>query len=164
MLAKVMERLAPRFLWRHRATSWGFANDDPEFSILPQLVDRQKLSVDVGGAGGVYAAMLVPLSQRVMVFEPVPRIVDELKKKFAGTALVRVEAIALSDASGVATMRVPVGRFWRSTIEQSNALRHSGSVEEISVRKKTLDEYALRGVGFVKIDVEGHELAVLHGA
>ncbi len=45
-----------------------------------------------------------------------------------------------------------------------NGLRYSAEVENIEVAKKTLDDYNLRNVGFIKIDVEGHELAVLKGA
>jgi hypothetical protein len=37
------------------------------------------------------------------------------------------------------------------------------SSQEIEVETRTLDEYEL-DVGFIKIDVEGHELAVLDGA
>src|SRR5437868_5966109 len=37
-------------------------------------------------------------------------------------------------------------------------------VDELEIEVRTLDQFDLRNVGFVKIDVEGHELAVLEGA
>ena len=56
----------------------------------------------------------------------------------------------------------------RSTIEPQNAL-HSivqsvANIREVEVACKPLDQYGLEDVGFLKIDVEGHELAVLRGA
>ena len=161
MLTRWIEKLVPRLLWRHRANSWGFSEDDAEFSILPDFVERRKLSLDVGGAGGTYTAMLIPLSKRVVVFEPIPSVASKLRTLFAGTSLVSVEQVALSDTSGVVTMRVPTDLYWRGTIEPGNRLRHSAAVDEITVTRRTIDEYALDNVGFVKIDVEGHELAVL---
>jgi hypothetical protein len=57
-------------------------------------------------------------------------------------------------------------KFGRSTIERNNALEHDdvAKVETIDVELKTLDQCELKNVGFIKIDVEGHELAVLEGA
>ena len=56
-------------------------------------------------------------------------------------------------------------KFGRSTIEEGNKLVHDdiASVEEVEVDVTTLDQNALTNVGFIKIDVEGHELAVLKG-
>jgi FkbM family methyltransferase len=164
MLKKTIEKLMPRLLWRHRAKSWGYANSDPELALLSEIVDRRKTSVDIGGADGIYTAMLIPVSERVIAFEPVPHIAQALRDKFAGTSIVSVEQIALSDRAGKETMRVPTDRFWRSTIETGNNLRYSNAIDNISVTTKTLDEYAFPDIGFVKIDVEGHELAVLKGA
>ena len=57
-------------------------------------------------------------------------------------------------------------KFGRSTIEEGNKLVHDdiASVEEVEVDVTTLDQHALTNVGFIKIDVEGHELAVVKGA
>ncbi|MBK9757265.1 MAG: FkbM family methyltransferase [Nannocystis sp.] len=80
----------------------------------------------------------------------------------------RVESCALSDRPGHTSMRVPFGsygevKFGRSTIEASNPLSHDNvaHIQQIQVELRTLDQYDLRGVGFIKIDVEGHEMAVL---
>jgi len=99
----------------------------------------------------------------VIAFEPVPYFAQELRKRFADTAVVRIEQVALSDQSGSREMRV-TNDLYRSAIESGNELRYSASVEAISVKVRSLDEYSFRNVGFLKIDVEGHELAVLRGA
>src|SRR5262249_51616443 len=76
---------------------------------------------------------------------------------------VRIEAAALSDQSGQAVLRVFITDAPRSTMEAENLLEESKSVlcETVSVRR--LDEFDFDNIGFVKIDVEGHEEAVLCG-
>jgi FkbM family methyltransferase len=56
--------------------------------------------------------------------------------------------------------------FGRATIEPKNALSNAvvARVEELDVEVRPLDSYDWPAVGFIKIDVEGHELAVLAGA
>jgi FkbM family methyltransferase len=94
---------------------------------------------------------------------------------FEGTALVRIvavlklpvrfEVVALSDRDGEATMRSIADIGGSSTIESANTLSYSiaTSVVESRVRSATLDSYRLENVGFIKIDVEGHENSVLRG-
>jgi hypothetical protein len=50
-----------------------------------------------------------------------------------------------------------------ASIEPDNALRGL-PVATIDVPLRRLDEYDLHDVGFIKLDVEGHEAAVLRGA
>jgi FkbM family methyltransferase len=93
-----------------------------------------------------------------------------LERVFAGKG-GRIEPYALSNCHGRAAMRLPYranggAEFGRSTIEPANRLAHhkvDHSIE-VEIETRTLDEYDLHNVGFVKIDVEGHELAVLAGA
>jgi len=157
------KRFAPRLVWRHRVRSWRISTDEPEARLLRRLANRSKLSIDVGAARGTYTAQLVPLSRRVVAFEPVPHFAEDLRKMFSDTAIVQIEQVALSDQSGTCDMRVPKDSF-RSTIESGNQLGYSANVEVIPVKVSSLDEYSFRNVGFNKIDVEGHELAVLRGA
>lgn len=145
-------------------------NYEPEMKLLDLLCDRTKTSIDVGAKLGMYTFRLLPHSRDVVAFEPVPVLSAMLQRNFAKRP-VRVEPCALSDSAGRTTMRIPYGsdgevKFGRSTIEPNNALEHDdiARVEEIDVEQKTLDQYELRGIGFIKIDVEGHELAVLAGA
>ena len=51
-----------------------------------------------------------------------------------------------------------------STIEVRNRLERQTNVQQITVKIATLDSLELQRVGFIKIDVEGHEQAVLSGA
>jgi FkbM family methyltransferase len=82
---------------------------------------------------------------------------------------VEVHQAAVSAVEGDATLRIPVVNGipytgW-ATIEPKNQLVELPThvVEEIKVRTVRPDRMALGDVGFVKIDVEGHELDVLTG-
>jgi FkbM family methyltransferase len=164
IFGRILARVAPRITWRHRIGSWSISAGESEAQLLPDLVDRRKLSIDVGAAEGQYTALLVPLSKRVIAFEPAPQSLEYLRRMFCDTSVVEIQPIALSDTSGEIMMRVCPSSPWRSTIEAENTLCYTPVTEAICVRTRTLDEYELRGVGFIKIDVEGHEMAVLRGA
>lgn len=163
LLVNAAERVAPRLVWHLRINAWKIDTEEAEDRILPWVCDRQKISVDVGGAVGAYSMRLLLYSSRVVVFEPNPQAAKNLRKLFLRTRILTLEEVALSDDSGVITLRIPADRPMRSTIEQTNNLQESSVVEHL-VKRKRLDDYHLGPVGFIKIDVEGHECAVLEGA
>jgi FkbM family methyltransferase len=89
-----------------------------------------------------------------------------LKRALPG---VEIHQAAVSAVEGNATLRVPVVNGiqytgW-ATIEPKNQLTELPPhvVEEIKVWTVRPDRMALGDIGFVKIDVEGHELDVLAG-
>lgn len=145
-------------------------NYEREMELLDVLCDPAKTSVDVGAKLGMYTYRLLRHSRDVVAFEPIPLLSGMLSRVFARKP-VKVMPCALSGAPGRTQMRIPYGsngevKFGRSTIEAANSLQHDdvAKVETIDVELKTLDQCELTGVGFIKIDVEGHELAVLEGA
>jgi FkbM family methyltransferase len=76
--------------------------------------------------------------------------------------------VAVSNRNGRTTLRAPVIGWGRSTVEPQNTLAglrdESAAVREIDVPMVRLDDMDLPDPAFIKIDVEGHELAVLEGA
>lgn len=150
--------LPRRLLWRARIHRWNLGYPDPELRYLSRLCSPAKISVDVGAAQGLYTSHLLAHSAEVWAFEPRGDAAAELTRHFAGSP-VRVLPVALSDADGEATITVPTD-IGRSTLEKSNPVEG----EETVIPTRRLDSYDLRGVGFIKIDVEGYESAVLRGA
>jgi FkbM family methyltransferase len=100
-------------------------------------------------------------SARVMAFEPQPYYADFVKK-----ALRRVEVMecAVSDVEADAVLNVPVevNDAGMAYIGSQTSLP-ADATRQIKVRSITIDSLKLSGIGFMKIDVEGHELAVLQG-
>jgi FkbM family methyltransferase len=138
-------------LWRER-----------ELALLPFLVPRNCTAVDVGANLGIYTEALVRLCAQVVAIEPNPPWASDLSAMFKD---VRVVCGAASNAVGRTALRVPtsVSHAGMATIESKNLL-NGQKVEEVIVDVFTIDSLNLNDVGFIKIDVEGHEDAVLEGA
>lgn len=138
--------------------------EEPEMRLLPWLVPRSGLSVDVGANRGIYTWQLAKLSEKVLAVEANAAYVPFLRR--VSPRNVRVVHTALSDEAGEARLRIPdVGRHsgGLGTIETENPV--TGSAQSLPVPRQRLDEVVGDDVvSFIKVDVEGHELAVLRGA
>lgn len=167
ILRSVWRWIAPQSFWRRKLRKLKAAGHEPEVSLLPILNNKTKTAIDVGAAGGVFSAHLLPNALSVIAFEPRPRQARELAVMASSLSLpIQVEAVALSDQVGTAQLRMLLQDIGRSTIEVRNELDDpDGSPSQVlDVPTVTLDSYAFDNVGFIKIDVEGHELSVLKGA
>jgi hypothetical protein len=78
---------------------------------------------------------------------------------------MEIHGVIISDREGQGELKYPAGGYMSATIAASNsaALESGRVIETVVAPMKTLDSFNLTNVGFVKIDVEGHEEAVLHG-
>lgn len=137
---------------------------EPELRLLPELVDPARAAVDVGANRGVWTHQLAGLCPRVYSFEPNPKMFAILEAARPANAIVR--QAALSDRAGTAALNVP--RSARGYSNQHASLESNWSGAEafgvVQVETARLDELDLEPVGFIKIDVEGHEAAVVAGA
>ena len=132
-----------------------------EFELMSNLLDKEKISIDVGAHLGTYTYYMIKNSKRSWAFEPNPQFFENLKSLSPNLI---VKQIALSDQNGEAFLRIPAKALGRGTIEKDNTLEEFENIDFISVEQKKLDDYELETVGLIKIDVEGHELSVLNGA
>ena len=139
---------------------------EAEIRWLPYLVDPRRAAIDIGAAEGVYAFHLQRLARRCIAFEPNPALYSDLKRALPAA---EIHQAAVSAMEGDAILRIPVVnnipyKGW-GTIEAKN--QHDElpphAVQEVRVRTMRPDRMDLGDIGFVKIDVEGHELAVLAG-
>jgi FkbM family methyltransferase len=159
-------RLAKRRHWKRRFHVMRQQYHEPELQIVPFLCDKYKTSIDIGAADGIYTVHIVDASRDCLAFEPRQPVILELKEMAECLLLpIRIEAVALSHRPGQANLRILERDEGRSTIERENMLEDPDGSErrEITVPVRRLDDYNLDSVGFVKIDVEGHELSVLQG-
>jgi len=165
--AHTIESLSPRLFWALKIRWWRRASADFELRVAPLLCDKRRISVDVGAALGSFSANMCTHSASCIAFEARPEHAGKIREMAAATRLpIQVESVALSDRAGFAEMRILTRDVGRSTIESANTMEDPDGSPRTSIRvpTKRLDDYELKNVGFVKIDVEGHELAVLHGA
>lgn len=161
MLRTTIDLIPPRVRLAKRAMqSW--YSGEPELRLLPYLFGRHECVVDVGANYGVYSWHARSRAKRVIAFEPQPELVAFLQRALGPQ--VQVEHAALSENSGEVVLRVPDDRMQdgRATLEEDNDLGLLPA-HEIQVPCRRLDDYDLSRIGFIKIDVEGHELAVING-
>lgn len=153
--------------WYWQVVAWQVGHFDPELRLLPYLCDRTKASIDVGASIGNYTVHLLTHSSKCYAFEPRPEAAAYLAQKLTAgpDSRLRVEAVVLSDRSGETELRVPVNDAGRSSIEKENLVEGLGAVTVLTVPMRRLDDYdTMESIGCIKIDVEGHEEAVLRGA
>jgi FkbM family methyltransferase len=137
---------------------------DRELPILRRYVRPGSRVIDIGANTGLYAYAL-SRDARVDAFEPMPEALRTLRALAAHRPSVTVHANALSSAPGAATLYVP---YLRRRLHTALASLHEPPpgtpFEAFEVPVRTLDAFAFADVSVVKIDVEGHERAVLAGA
>jgi FkbM family methyltransferase len=137
-----------------------------------RLADAGELALEAGANIGQNCSLMAYCTGRggrVIAFEPHPEIFAELKSNFDEwpdyiRKNIQLENVALGDE---------VGEAWLAESSEFETNRGSATIagepaaatrkHKVSVQK--LDEYlpASANVGVFKIDVEGHELAVLKG-
>ncbi len=136
-----------------------------ELRMVKHLCRPDRDAIDVGANVGTYLHAMKRHSQRVYAFEPIPWLAQSLAKKFGGKVVV--ENLALSQEASTAVLHIPVMDgtpvTGLSTLSDDLAAKEA-PYRDISVETKPLDEVYAGDVGFIKIDVEGHEHSVLQGA
>lgn len=135
---------------------------EPELRLVGPLSMPGRLSIDVGANHGVYAIVMARHAPRVLVVEPNPELARLLRRGLPRRCTVL--ACALSDRAGVAELAVPVVDGREETYLASLEAPVGGPVHRYQVELQRLDDCVREPVGLLKIDVEGHELAVLSGA
>jgi len=130
-----------------------------------RLSELDDLAIDVGANIGYFTGLLAARAHQVIALEPSPQVLGLLGENIArweNASRVRLDRRAASRADGVATVSLPADHrenHGLATLEQTSS---SVTYDVETVR---LDEIIdRRPVGVLKIDVEGHEMAVLEGA
>lgn len=165
--AKTIYRfIPPRFYvpfraYRTRAKSR--RRGERELHILEHLVPRDRVAVDVGANRGVYSYFLSKLANRVIAYEAIPAMADFLE--CAGLPNVEVRRLAVCDRHETLKFSVPIDPQGGMQFNGGQLGDDIGCDSEVfEVQGVKLDDEELGDVGFLKIDVEGHEEAVLRGA
>ena len=144
---------------------------EPELLLLKDFIKKGDRVFDVGANAGEYTYVFEKLAGPGFVysFEPIPKLFNELKRLFPKVNLFK---IALSDKENITQFKIPVidgNKFeTRGKLDVDYVEPGELSSEIIEVECKTLDLFvkqnSIKRLDFIKIDVEGHELKVLHGA
>ena len=162
---QALRSLCPQALLNWREARFYGRYGEVELHLLEFLCSRNRDAIDVGANDGSYVHYLRRHARRVIAFEPMPSLVNGLRTKFGYG--VDIRPIALSDTAGTVELRMPV--VDGVTVTGCSTVSPTASAtypdhQAIEVPMATLDSIYDGDVGFIKIDVEGHEQAVLDGA
>jgi FkbM family methyltransferase len=146
----------------NRQVAW----NPEEYEAFRAVVQSGATALDVGANLGAYTVLLaqwVGAAGRVHAFEPAPASRDGLNRHLALNGVagrVTVHPEALSDGQRSA-------RFRAVGMQGDNRLLPADAADGIAVNTTSIDDFcaalAIRP-SFIKLDVEGAELAVLRGA
>ena len=157
-------QVRPGIFWWYVRVRHGYL--EPEIPLLPRLCLPDRVSVDVGANYGIYSYYMLKYSSACVAFEPYPRLAQLLHEGLGKR--LQVHQVALSNRSGTAQMVASVQQPGLNTIEPANRIERTvhdpSSLVTLEVPVRRLDEFDLGPVGFIKIDVEGHEQEVIAGA
>jgi FkbM family methyltransferase len=144
--------------------------------VICRLLDPGEIAVDIGANIGHMTALMAAHTGptgRVLAFEPHPDIFRRLRRnvdcwqRSGQTADIDTYELALSDRTGTADLFIDADfEHNMGTATLSNGTQASDSTTSVSVQVKPLDDVLDPdlSVGVLKVDVEGHESAVLSGA
>ena len=143
---------------------------EPELFFIHYFIPPDSTIIDIGSNVGIYIYRYKQTLQscRIIGFEPIPLLYKRLKSFFSE---VEIFDYAISDRTEERSFKIPYidGQRYdtRGTLHQYTEEKETNSVQ-INVRTISLDEfvilYKVENLSFIKIDIEGHEIAALNGA
>ena len=158
-----LKQLLPGWFYYRRKVRSEIGRGEPEFGHLEGLIgDRAGMAVDVGCNRGIYSYVLSRLCRKVLAFEPNPDLAAFARRMLP--ANVEVHGLALGASHGRSVLHIPVDARGRDVHLRASLSEESASERRHEVEVRPLDSFATEAVRFIKIDVEGTELAVLAGA
>ena len=155
----------------YRALRARFRDQRGEIRELRRVLRGGDVAVDVGANKGSYTYWMrraVGSSGRVVAVEPQPELASYLREACGSLGWSNVDVLeaAASDRAGRATLRIPgSGASPGASLERGAGT--GGQAREVECETVRLDDVLDRSSGrvaLVKVDVEGHELAVFRGA
>ena len=160
-----------RLKYLYRAYRYKHKIDPNEINYIYKNLQPNDIAVDIGAHKGGYLYWMqkkVGKNGRVYAFEPQPKLHQYISKiiQVNNYSQVTLEHKGVSIQKGILELNIPMTKSGTSpgaTIEKVN---HQGDFKQVKVDVITLDEYFFNKNIFpslIKIDVEGHEKAVLEG-
>ena len=148
---------------------------EKELKIIDKFADKSKDALDVGVYRGVYSYKLSQNFKHIHSFEPNPLLFPYLNKNLKKIiSNVKLYNFALSDNNGETELKLPLrsNSLFKDNIEElfklgAATIHPNNDVKEYqtrTIKTRRLDDISINNnIGFIKIDVEGHEKNVIMG-
>jgi len=150
-------------------------NYEKELKIIERYSDKTKDALDIGVYRGVYTYKLSENFKTVHSFEPNPLLYPYLEKNLNKIIKnIKLYNVALSDKNNETELKLPLRTtsMFKDNIEElfqlgAATIHPDNKIEKyknIPIKTKRLDDIGIKNsIGFIKIDVEGHEKNVVIG-
>jgi len=146
----------------YKTWRWG----EREIRALPKLCDPARTSLDIGANRGEFIRFLAQYSRDVIAIDANPACIPELRHRHGSRA--RIENVGISNTSAMLELHIPGNdpRHGMATFSSHMGKAIAGHTTLVPVKplKDVLGPIPISQIGFIKIDVEGHEIEVLEGA
>ena len=160
-----LRRFSERIIRNHMQFNFDDATLNGEYWILSKLAPSCRRFVDVGANRGEFSATFLCKCPGAngLIFDPGQSAYNKLIARFANEHSVQVIQKAISDFCGRAPFFEEPNTGLGSSLVQSWACREAQQTEiEVTTLDAVLADWG--GADYVKIDAEGHDLAVIRGA
>lgn len=125
-------------------------------------IPKRRTMIDIGANIGIFSRPSAEYFERVICFEPVTLIFDVLQKNLESYANVELHNVGLSDC--VQTVKFQMKKLKCGESFQVDEYNNDPMFENFVCNLVTLDSYNFDHVDWIKVDVEGFEMAVLNGS
>jgi FkbM family methyltransferase len=146
------QRLEPRIdvHYQQRYRAWVY-----------QHIPQRRVMIDVGANIGIFARPSASVFEKVICFEPVALNYQVLEKNLADCDNVELHALGLGNHACTVKFELQINKCGCS--HQVDQWRNDPDFAEFECELVTLDSFQFQAVDWIKIDVEGAEMAVLEG-
>lgn len=127
-----------------------------------QNIPSKRTMIDIGANIGIFARPSAELFERVVCFEPVTKIFEVLQKNLESYNNVELHNLGISNCKQTVKFQMKTLKCGESF--QVSEYEDNPIFENFECNLVTLDQYNFDQVDWIKIDVEGFEMAVLEGS
>lgn len=146
-----------------------YTNGVYEPDILQVIKNNLKsgdIFIDIGaniGQHSLFSASIVGNNGRVILFEPIPKLVTQIKESLSENSEINnitIHNVAASNTKDKAKIKLRPNNIGGSSLHH-----HDKDFETVTIKTIPADDLLLDlpKVNLIKIDTEGHEIEVLHG-
>lgn len=164
-------KIAQRYVDRHNGENNSNSTTNGEEKILKEILPKLARGVvfDVGANVGNWSdfALSVEPSLKLHLFEPSKVTYEQCKKKNWPRS-IKISNIGLGECNETLQLNIVSAAGGMNSIHKRHGVDSAVATSIETIKISTLDDYCesnnITHIDFLKVDVEGHELAVFKGS